>query len=480
MMNQPHLIFRNTVALALAKLMEKGANAVLSFFVARYLGASALGVYSAALVFLALISLSAEMGSNTFLVREIARDRARTGAYVVHFGIITVSLSFAVMAVALVIVPHLGYSAELTASLYVIIFSTIPAVLRIIQEAVFLAHQRAAFIVWSTFGGAILNAGGSLVLLHRGHGIVSIVVVYAVVQYVITLFYFGFLNRYICRLRWRFNLQFAWTLISQVKAFTASSILGGLLARPEILILSLFRSDAQIGFYSAALRVVDLWSVIPETYMKNVFPVLSHAYVTDRPRCQVILDKSIKYLLVISLPLMFGILAVARPVIHLLYGPGFEPAIPVLRVLACCIPLSFLFEFLWRVLAARDQQQLMLRAQIILAAVRLMGGYLLIGWLGSIGAAISAASFVAGLDLLMGLYARRDGTRLHIFRAGWRLSLAALGMGAVAAVLVSRSELWLVAATAGVLYTIMLILLKALSREDLALFRRIWQVRTAV
>jgi O-antigen/teichoic acid export membrane protein len=148
--------------------------------------------------------------------------------------------------------------------------------------------------------------------------------------------------------------------------------------------------------------------------------------------------------------------------------------------MACWIPLSFLFELFWRLLAARDEQHLMLRAQVIMMFVRLAGGYFLIALLASLGAAINACLFLAGSNLLLATYASRDGTHLQVFRLGWRLLLAALGMGAVAAALLNWVHLWLVAVTAGIIYIALVVLLRGLSVADFALFRRILQARTAV
>ncbi|MCU1329501.1 MAG: polysaccharide biosynthesis protein, partial [Bryobacterales bacterium] len=296
-MSQSHLILRNTVALAAARVTEKGANAALGLLVARYLGASALGVYSAAIVVLTVVTLTSEMGSTTFLVREIARDRKVSGTYLVHFGAITILLSLLAMAAALLLVPHLDYSPQLTACVYVIVFATIPAVLRTMQEAVFVAHQRASFIVWSTAVGAVINLVAGFVLLRRGSGIVAIIAVFVAVQYIMSFFYLGLLNRYVCRLRMSFDFRVAWALIREVRTFAGSSILGGVLARPEVIILALSRNDTQLGYYAAALRVVELWGVVAETYMRNVLPVLSHAYIFERSRCQGLLAQSVKLLL---------------------------------------------------------------------------------------------------------------------------------------------------------------------------------------
>jgi O-antigen/teichoic acid export membrane protein len=473
-------IFRNTIALAASRLVTSVSTVCLSFFVARQLGASGLGIYSAAMVFFGLISLAAEMGSTNYLVREISKDRSRTNRYLVHLGVMTVGVSLAVMAVAWFVVPHLGYSADLSASVYVVIFATVPGTLKTIQEAVFVAHQRAEFITYSTMAAAVANVGVTLYLLRAGYGIVSLVFAFAIVQYVVATFYFGFLNRYISRLRWNFSFAFAFQLIKEIRAFAGISFLTALAGRPEILILTLFKNDAQIGFYSAALRITDLWALIPQTYMTNVFPVLSHSHHTaDRRTTQFIVDKSIKYLLALSLPLMAGIFVAARPIIRLIYGPGFEQSIVPLRIMAICIPLVSLSAVLWRLLAARDQQHSVFQIQLVTTIARLAGGYAVIAWLAALGAAIMTSVMVLVNNVLLETYVRRDGTRLGVLRLTWRLSLAALGMGALTALFVNRLPLWLVVPLATMLYSGFVVLLKALSPDDLMLFRRIWTQRTS-
>jgi O-antigen/teichoic acid export membrane protein len=478
-MNQPQLIFRNTAALGCARMLERGTSALLSFFVARFLGAPALGVYSAAIVFLTIISLVAEIGSATFVTREIARDRSQTAKYVVHFGLVTLVMSGAVTGVACVVVAHLNYSAVLRSSMYVIMFATLPAVLKIIQEAVFLAHQRAEFIIYSTIPAAIFNLVASLSLLHQGYGIVSIVLVFTLTQYVTAVLYLLFLSRRVCRLSCHFDIRFAWTLLGQVKAFSGSSILGGLLARPEVMILSLFGNDAQIGFYSASLRIVDLWALIPETYMKNVLPVLSYCHNADRVKSQALVEQCIRYLSAISLTLTCVIYVAARPLVFLLYGPAFGPSVLLLRMMACCIPLAFLFELFWRVLVARNQQGLMLRAQFVIAPLRLAGGYVLVARLASTGAALAVFSFLAAHVLLLGFYTRLDGMKLHIANFTWRLPLVAVLMMSATALVIERSQLWMAGLASGLLYGVIFLLLKVVSSDNAALFQKLDQSRTA-
>jgi O-antigen/teichoic acid export membrane protein len=472
-------ILRNTAALAVAKLTEKGASIALSFLIARQLGASSLGIYAASIVFLGLLAVSAEMGATSFLVREIARDRKRTPEYLTHFGILTLVFSLIVVAITWIALPHLGYSAELTASIYIVSFATVAVALKAIQEAAFLAHQKVEFITYVTLVGSLLNVGTSLWLLHSGHGVVALIAVYSAVQFGIVVSYGLLINHYIAPLKCSFQVTLAIDLVRRVRAFAGSSLLGALLARPEVLILSLFHDDAQIGFYSAALQIVLLWQVIPETYMRNLYPVLSQAHRdADRGASQPLIGQSVKYLLAMSLPLASGIFVAARPIVDLIYGPGFEPSVPLVRIMAFCIPLAFLFELLWRLLAARDQQGLMFRAQAFMAAVRLGGGYALIAWLASTGAAVSTLLVTLLHISLLAFYARRQDPELGILRHAWRLSLAAVGMGTFAAVLVNRSHLWVVVLAAAVFYAGLAVLLRAISPDEFGFIRKTGAFRT--
>lgn len=471
--NQPRLIFKNTAALALSRSIDGVITVVLSFFVARRLGAAGLGIYSASIVFYGLIALAAEMGSTNFLMREIARDRSRTNEYLTHLGTMALCGSVIVMAAARFIVPYLGYGPELRACVYVVICATIPGVWRTMQEAVFVAHQRVEFVTYSTLCSAVVNLCTVLLLLKKGFGIVSLVIAFATVQYVVSICYFLFINCCIQRLHWHLHFSTALQLIKGIRAFAGSSILGGLCARPEVFILSLFRNDAQIGFYSAALRLVSVWAVIPQTFMTNVYPVLANAENEgDRDRSQRILNKSLKYLLASSLPLCFGIFAAAGPIMRVLYGPAFAPSVTSLQIMVWTIPLSFISSVLWRLLAARGEQHLVLRAQVVTAIVRLAGGYALIASFAAMGAALSTTLSLTAQNLLLEVYVRRNGTRLQMFRRNWRLFASVLIMGAGTAIFSNRLHIWSLIPLAAVLYVSAALLLKACTAEDVALFRQ--------
>jgi O-antigen/teichoic acid export membrane protein len=478
-MNQPRQIFKNTVALGLSDLVIRIGNVALVFLVARKLEAAGLGIYAAANEFFALIIMVGLMGVTNYLVREIAKDPSSTNRYVIHLSVMVSVISAALSALALIIVPHLGYSKELELSVYLITLAVIPGALSTVFDAVLIAHERAEFVTYTSLVTTLVNVGIGLFLLMQGYGVVSLVVAIVVIQYVSMFLLLYFTNRHIVALHWEFDLTFLRSQVEELKVFAALSILSGLFARPEIILLSVLQSETEIGYYSAALKIAVLWEAISSVFMTSMFPVLSRTFHRADESSQLIQDKAIKYLLAISLPLAVGITVTAEPTIALLFGPGFEASVPAAQVLAWSVPVLFISDVLWRVLIARDQQDLVLQVRAITLVTRLGMGILLISKWGALGAAVTMVANWLLSDIMLAYYVRREGFHLNLWRIGKRFAASALGMGVATWFLSQYLHLILLVPVAMIVYAFLVLLLKAFSPDDFALFRKVWQPQMA-
>jgi O-antigen/teichoic acid export membrane protein len=478
-MTEARTIFKNTAALAIAMLIDRASSVFLTLLVSRTLYATGLGIYSTALAIVGVLTLTVEMGSISFLVREIARDRAKTNLYFVQLGLLTIVAGIAITGLSFVVVPVLGFSDELAMSVSVIIFAIVPATLNAMHEAVFVAHQRVHFQTYTTVIAALFNTALSISLLAQGYGIVSLVVSFVATKYLTTISYFLFLNRYIVRLRFEFSWSSTRSLVRKLKMFAASSMLGGLFARPEIVILTFVRGEAHTGFYSAALKLVDVCYLLPDTYMTNVFPALSRSYRQGDGKSQNINEKSVRYLLALSLPVAAIMTVAAEPIVQLLYGPAFESSVLVLRILAWNLPLYCLNGLLWRILVARGEQSSNVRVQVITACTRLASGYALISAFGYLGAALATITNLLLHNCLLSLYMKSDGSHLHLLLLGWRFAATALITGLIMYPLIGQLELWILGPLAALLYVSLTLFSKAFSRDDLDLFWRVVPSRIA-
>lgn len=473
-MSTPRSVFRNTIALFVARVGYMGGNILLVFYLSRLLRAEGLGSYSTAMALFGLGELVCELGLSNFIPRELAKDLSQTNRYLIHTGVLVLASAFVTVLTLAGLASHLGYSAETVISIYLISLALIPTVLRVVIGAIFICHQRAEFVTFTTLAWTIIRILISLYLLHQGHGVISLIATFTVISYLSLLNSVFFYVRYIGRPRWEFDFPFLGSMVRDLKTFVMLAIGGSVFTQSETIILSLVRDETQVGFYSAAYKLITVWYLIPGSYMGVVFPVLTQAYQQSLHKSQAIQEKSIKYLLAIALPLAVGGFAAADPIINLFYGPGFEESVVIFRVIAWHTVMAFVNNVLWRILLARDEQHLALRVQVISGGIRVGLSFLLAPSLGSLGTAWALMGGYAVYTLLHVYYVQRGGARLPFIHLSWRFALAAAVMGTFTLVFAQQLNLFILVFLAALIYAGLVFLLRAFSQEDWALFRQVW------
>jgi O-antigen/teichoic acid export membrane protein len=193
---------------------------------------------------------------------------------------------------------------------------------------------------------------------------------------------------------------------------------------------------------------------------------LSRAFHRNDGQTAAIQNLALRYLLAMTLPLCVGLAVAAEPIITFFYGSGFAHAVIALRILAFSVPLVCIWAVLWRVLAARGDQRVALRALVLTTGVRLAGGYVLIMWLQSLGAAIILVGSFLLYSVLLGIGVRKDGSRVRIVRPTWRFAVAAGAMGLVVAAVEKYVELWLLVGIACVVYAAFAASVRAISPRE--------------
>jgi O-antigen/teichoic acid export membrane protein len=471
-MNELSSVLRNTSVLVAARLLERANSFALAFFVSRILGPEGLGIYSAAIAYYGTLSIAAELGASDFLVREIAKHPSSANRYTVHVIYLTAGASVIAIAAVSWAIPFFGYSHDLQLAIIVAILAIVPAAINAIQEALFVAYQRVEFQAYIALGMTLTQCGISIYLLTQGYGVVSLLIAFVTVKYVMTSCAFLFAGRLI-RFDWRLDLRFVRNIVRDLKSFSVLSFFSAVCARPELIIISLLANEAVVGLYSAAIKLVEFWYLVPQAFMTNVFPVLSRSYAgaAESTRCW-IQNTSIKYLMALSLPLAMGITLAAVPILEFFYGSSFTAAAPILQWASWTLPLACLMEVLWRILAARNEQQTLLRVQIVSTFFRIAAAYGLTMALSGTGAALAALVSLAVHNVLLLNRIRRDGTSIHPYRLAWRFGLGAMVMGVVMMLTVNHIDIWIVLVIAGATYAVLGIFTRAISGDDLMLVRQ--------
>jgi PST family polysaccharide transporter len=169
-------------------------------------------------------------------------------------------------------------------------------------------------------------------------------------------------------------------------------------------ILGLLGSTSAVAFFVAGERICKTFGTLLLPLTQAVFPRTSHLAATDRRQAARLARTSLLLMGAAGIAWGIGAFLFAPVLVHLLFGPGFEPAIAVLRILALLPPLvavSNVIGVQWMLAIGLDR---LVNAVVFSAGVlNILLAIILVPHLMQIGMAIAVVAAEAVLTL--GLYA---------------------------------------------------------------------------
>ncbi len=171
--------------------------------------------------------------------------------------------------------------------------------------------------------------------------------------------------------------------------------------RSEVFFLKKFSDNVQLGFYYTGFSISGVLMALPNSFAHAA----SASLMVERGRNPSALNRaaaaSMRYMAMMVFPMAAGLAAVSGPLIRILYGPRYIPAIPVFALMALLvIPKALVGPAQW-VLRAVEKQAFMVRWMIVGSIVTLGADYFFIRRYGALGAAwgngIGQFAAVAGI-----------------------------------------------------------------------------------
>jgi O-antigen/teichoic acid export membrane protein len=423
-------LVRNTFARGTGQLFTWAATAVVTVLMPRYLGDDNLGRLAAATSLTFICGGLATLGINSYLTREVARGGAQRGL-VLNALALRLPLALLAGAVAAVVAALLNYDPG-------------------VRQLVYLLCLNVALVAIAGVLNGTLEGLQSMRLVAAADVISKGVLVVAV-----ALFLSQGLGLHGMAHAWNLS-ALAMIAVAGYAAWRAGALRGGLdvrLWRPllagslpffawqaaltiyghvDVLLVSLLTSPAVTGWYAAAYRIVGVASFAPVIVAGVVFPALS-ASASRRPHeFRAIAHRSLQAVLLLTVPIAFGSIVLAGPLIDFLgYPEPFRNSVPLIMILALHIPIVGVDMIVGSALNALDQQRRWALTGMAAAVLNPGVNLLLIPFFerstgnGALGAAITTVltevfMMAVGLFLLRGrVFERRSlGVTLRCLGAG--------------------------------------------------------------
>ncbi|MEA1907586.1 MAG: flippase [Euryarchaeota archaeon] len=474
-MNTVQRIARNVAALFTAHFIFAIVSLILSISIARVLGAAIFGTYTFVLAFTAVFVVFSDIGYNTLLVREVARDKSQAGKYLNNILSIRLVLSITILGLIAIIINVLGYPEDVKNIIYIFGIYTLVVSFSDVFKVTFRAFEKMKYESYITILSNVVKVSLGLLILFLGYGLLEISLVFLLSGIFDLLISFLICEKKFVKPRMELDIDFWKSTITIALPLGMLTILGLIYVKIDTLMLAMMEGVVVVGWYNAAYNLILGFRPIPHIFMNALFPLMSHYYVSSKDLLRIAYEKSFKYLFILGLPFAVGITLLADKIVFLFYGQQFENSVIALQILAWDILLIFSCSPLGSLLVSIDKQNEMAIIVGTTAFVNVILNLILIPSFSYVGAAVAT---IITETMLFGLYIYLLSKYLYILPFRKIVTgpiVASLVMGLFIYVCASVNLILLVM-LAVTLYFVTLYLTGCFSKEDIDLLRQVFKM----
>lgn len=323
----------NTGWLFADKIVRMGAGLLVGVWVARYLGPARFGLFNYALAFVALFSIIANLGLDSIVVRDLVHDPERRDETLGTAFFLKLSAGAATFVVTVCAILLLRPGEGTTHWLVGIIaagtifqaFDTVDFWFQAkVQSKYTVYAKNAAFLVATVLKVGMILLQAPLVafawagLAETACGAAGLVIAYR---------RHGYLLR-----SWRATLALATGLLKDSWPLMLSGVVVMIYIKIDQVMLGEMLGNREVGVYSAAVRLSEVWYFIPMSITASVFPAIVQAKKSSESEYYRRLNKLYLVMMWLSLAVAIPVTLFAGEIVELVFGQEYRNAAGALSI----------------------------------------------------------------------------------------------------------------------------------------------------
>lgn len=456
----------NTSIQFVAKILSIVLGLITIALMTRYLGQTGFGEYTTINTFLSFFAVAADLGLTLVTVQMISqpkinRDKALSDLFSLRFW-----SALALLLLAPITILFFPYSASIklgvliTSSCYFFVALN-QIMVGLFQKDLQLGKVALAEIISRLV--LLIGVWSAVAFDWKLIGILWVSVLSCLSSFLVH-FYYG---RRLASIKLNVNWQ-AWLIILQKSWPIGLTIIFNLIyLRADTLLLSIFRSQEEVGVYGASYKIIDVLITLPFIFAGIVLPVMTSAWLENQKhKFNLIIQKAFDLMAILAIPMIFGTFFLADAIMAVVAGPDFAVAGNVLRLLIIASSTIYLGTVFSHAVIAIDKQKSIIGAYAFVAITALIGYFLFIPRYSYYGAA--AVTIYSELAIALAAFALvwRHSRFLPSLKTFFKSLLSSMVMS-IFLFYFNSLPLALSITIGGIVYIITLFLLRGVTREDI-------------
>lgn len=390
------LVAKNSAILTGLNLVARLIDFVFALLMLRILGPVGAGNYYFAVVIVGWFEILMNFGLNTFLTREISRDKGHATTYLSQTSRLRMFLAIAIapLLILLVVVwyQHGDLTLEAGIAIMLLAISQVPSSLATGLTGLFYAFEKAEVPAALTIVSALLKAAVGAVLLLVGLGVIGLGITSIAVN-TFTLLILVIAASRLLRHQPKAESEPRHTsnraMMRESFPLMMNHLLATLFFKVDVPMLQAMQGPAVVGYYSTAYKFIDAFNIIPAYFTQSLFPAMSRMALQRDETLSRSYVLALKLLVMVALPLAVFTSFMAEPMIRILGGPEFLPAGAIaLGIMCWSMPIGWINSVTNYALIAANQQHALTRAFMIGLTFNIVANLLLIPVFSYVAAAV--------------------------------------------------------------------------------------------
>lgn len=388
-MSQVRTIFKNMSWLVVSQIIASICGFIWTILIARYLGVNDYGILGFAISLTTILSVTIDFGINTHATRNIATDYDSAPKYLGNaiplksiFGIGTFILTLIILI--------LMKSDELTIT--VTLLFTIESIIKSVMLLIYGSFQAFEEGKYQGISNTLLN----LILLtfifisiFSDIGILGISLSYILANIIAFAYTYFALVKHITKPKFELDKSFCKKVVISSLPFAITGLLYSIYYSIDIIMLTHIVGNYATGIYNATYKLISVLTLFYGIYTAVIFPVMSKFYKNDERLLIISFEKSVKYLMMIIIPIATATVLYSSDIIQLMYGHQYDAASSVLSILIWTVCLLFVSGACNTLLNASYKEVTVTKIYAIAALFNIVLNFFMIPYFSYNGAAIT-------------------------------------------------------------------------------------------
>ncbi len=383
-------IFTNSISILASDVMNRLSTFITYALVARFLGTLPFGRLALAFTFFQTFQMLAVAGLQSYITREVAKDHDKTQGFLLNGGLVVTVTSALSVALLCIFVNIMQYTAGTRAAIMLLSLGLLPFSLAAVCDALFQAREQMKYITYANFIVNVFRISGIFFLLYWQKNLLLLIAFFILTYVVNFLLKLAFLLPKMKRVGTRFNRCRCLTMVKSSTTFLGINGVNAAMGSFNVILLSKFTDEIQVGIFSAANQLLTPISLLFESIVVGVYPVMCRSFESGMEKLKRMTRRVWEILLAIVMPAAITLFFLSDALFVTIYGnEDFSQSAQILKIIVWILILRASSKVLGVALIASFREKKTLQILTIDLIAMVILGFMLISRFGVIGSAVT-------------------------------------------------------------------------------------------